>query len=150
MNRLPQVVGAAALLVLATALSACSASKALESPDEKNFGVLTPGVHRDLVRAELGSPQSSVAGAECDVFSFPEGSTGWKYLRALGYSVLDVGTLGMSETITLPVEKQTGKTPVQVRVCYNGEQRVVYSERLEAGNPGPIITGTLPKAEADK
>jgi hypothetical protein len=149
MNRLTTLCASAPLIAAAFALSACSASKALESPPQKNFGVLEPGVHRDLVRAELGNPQESVAGADCDVFSFAEGSTGWKYLRALGYSVLDIGTLGIAEVYTLPVETTSAKTPVQVRVCY-AEQRVVFSERLEAGNPGPIITGAMPKTAASE
>jgi len=45
----------------------------------------------------------------------------------------------------MPIEKSSSKEAVQIRVCYNADHRVVYSERLEAENPGPIITGTMPK-----
>ena len=73
----------------------------------------------------------------------------WSERRALGYSALDVGTLGISEVVTEPIEKSTSKQTIEVRVCYNGEQRVIFSERLENGNPGTIITGTMPPPPAD-
>jgi len=149
MRSLSHVVpSSVSLAAIALLLSACAASQALQSPDEKDFGVLQPGVHRDLVRAELGTPATSYAGANCDVYSVPEGSSGWKYLRALGYSVLDVGTLGISEVVTEPIEKSADRTTIKVRVCYDGDQRVVYSERLEGDNPGPVITGTVPPSSA--
>ncbi len=139
----------ASIIAIALLLSACAATDAIESPRQRNFDVLQPGMHRDLVREELGTPITSISGADCDVYSVPEGSTGWKYLRALGYSALDVGTLGISEVVTEPIEKSTSKQTIEVRVCYNGEQRVIFSERLENGNPGTIITGTMPPPPAD-
>lgn len=134
------ILSAAALV----ALEGCAASRALDQPHEKDLNVLKPGSDRDLVRAELGAPLPSTAGNSCDVFAFPEGSTGWRYMRALSYSVLDVGTLGLSEIVTNPVESSVGKTKMQLRVCYTDQQQVRYTEKLEVGVPAKLITGTYP------
>jgi hypothetical protein len=131
-------------IVAAVALEGCSASRALDQPHEKDLNVLKPGTDRDLVRAELGAPLPSAAGATCDVFAFPEGSTGWRYMRALSYSVLDVGTLGLAEIVTNPVESSVGKGKVQLRICYTANQAVAYTERLEIGQPTKLVTGSYP------
>jgi hypothetical protein len=127
-------------------VSGCAASRALNEPSKKNYDVLRPGTNRDLVRAELGDPLKSVARDECDVFSFQEGSSGWKYLRAMGYSILDIGTLGISEVVTNPVEASVGKDKVRLRVCYDAIQDVAYSEKLEVGKPPVLMTGAYPPA----
>lgn len=136
----------AALLGVMLVSAGCSVSRALNAPAEKNYGVLEPGTHRDLVRAELGPFKKSLSGADCDVFAFAEGSTDLRYLRIVGYSLAGIGTLGMSELITEPVEGAVGKDTVGVRVCYDTEQRVAYSERLQPGADGAIITGHPPQA----
>ncbi len=131
----------AALLI---SLSGCAASRALNEPAKRDYDVLKPGSSRDLVRAELGEPLKSVGREDCDVFAFQEGSSGWKYLRAMGYSILDLGTLGISEIVTNPVEASVGKDKIRLRVCYNGSQDVIYSEKLEVGKPAELITGAYP------
>jgi len=143
MKKLHAVVFA---FVAAVALEGCSASRALDEPHEKDLNVLKPGTDRDLVRAELGAPLPSAAGATCDVFAFPEGSTGWRYMRALSYSVLDVGTLGLAEIVTNPVESSVGKSKVQLRICYTATQQVAYTERLEVGQAAKLVTGAYPPA----
>jgi hypothetical protein len=133
-------------LVAATAglLCGCAASRALDEPAHKNLDVLKPGTNRDLVRAELGQPLPSVSGSDCDVYSFPEGSSGWKYMRAMGYSLLDIGTLGLSEVVANPVEAGVGKDKVQLRVCFDSKQSVTYAERLQVGVPPQLVTGAYP------
>ena len=143
-------------LVIATGLSlaclnlaGCAASRALDKPAPKNYGVLKPGTNRDLVRAELGQAQPSVSKLECDVFAFEHGSSGWKYMRAIGYSLLDIGTLGVSEVVTNPAEAGVGKDKERVRVCYDKNQNVIYSERLDVGRPAVLLTGAYPPQTAD-
>lgn len=97
------------------------------------------------MRAELGQPLVSVGRDECDVFSFQKGSSGWKYMRALGYGVLDVATLGAAEIATNPTEAAVGKEKLRLRVCYDAKQNVVYSERLEVGEDTKLMTGVYPK-----
>lgn len=115
----------------------CAASRALNKESPKDYSVLKKGTDRDLVRAELGAPQTSTEGEKCDVFSFAEGSGGAKYVRAIGYTVLAIGTLGVSEAITNPVEASVGKDKVRLRVCYK-DNRVEMLERLEIGKD-PVL-----------
>ncbi len=131
------------VLVIAAATSACSINRALDEPHKKDYNVLQPGTSRDLVRAELGQPLVSVSHDDCDVFSFQEGSSGWKYMRAVSYGVLDVATLGAAELATNPTEAAVGKDKLRVRACYDARQNVVYSERLEVGKNAKLMTGAL-------
>jgi hypothetical protein len=134
--------------VAAICLNGCAASRALDKPAPKDYGVLKPGTNRDLVRAELGQAQASVGENDCDVFAFEKGSSGWKYVRAIGYALLDVGTLGVSEVVANPAESGVGKARVRVRVCYGHDQNVAYSERLEVGKSAALMTGTYPPPTA--
>lgn len=133
------------MLVTCVAVSGCSINRALDEPHKKDYRVLDPGTSRDLVRAELGEPLESVGHDSCDVFAFRKGSSGWKYMRAVSYGVLDVATLGVSEIATDPAEAAVGKSKVRVRVCYDAAQNVVYSERLEIGKSTQLMTGAYPK-----
>ena len=81
----------------------------------------------------------------CDIFVFQQGSSGWKYLRAIAYSVLDVGTLGLSEILANPLEASVGSDTVRLRVCYDAQQDVLYSERLEIGGSPRLMTGERPR-----
>ena len=135
------VASAAAALL---GLGGCAASRALDKPSPKNYGVLKPGTNRDLVRAELGQPQQSVSKNDCDVFAFEKGSSGWKYMRAIGYGLLDIGTLGVSEVVTNTAEAGVGKDKVRVRVCFDKQQDVLFAEKLEVGKQPALMTGSYP------
>jgi len=117
----------------------CAASRALNKEQPKDFTVLKNGTERDLVIAELGTPLPATENNRCDLFSFTEGSGGYKYMRAVGYSVLAVGTLGISETFTNPAEASIGKDKIKLRVCYDEAKRVASAEKLEAGKPAVLI-----------
>jgi hypothetical protein len=143
------LISAAALCLPYLNLGGCAASRALDKPSPKNYGVLKPGTNRDLVRAELGQAQPSVSKVDCDVFAFEKGSSGWKYMRAIGYSLLDIGTLGVSEVLTNSAEAGVGKDKQRVRVCYDKNQNVVYSEKMEVGKPVALMTGAYPPPSAD-
>jgi hypothetical protein len=147
--RLTVGIFAVGLCLLQMNLGGCAASRALDKPSPKNYGVLKPGTNRDLVRAELGQAQASVSKTDCDVFAFEKGSSGWKYMRAIGYSLLDIGTLGVSEVVTNPAEAGVGKDKERVRVCYDKNQNVVYSERMQVGKPVALLTGAYPPPSAD-
>jgi hypothetical protein len=132
------------LVALGTTGLGCAASRALNQPSRKDYGVLEPGTNIDLVRAELGEPLKS-GRDNCDIFVFQQGSSAWKYLRAIGYSVLDVGTLGLSEIVANPLEASVGSDSVRLRVCYDAQQDVLYSERLEIGGSPRLMTGEHPQ-----
>ncbi|HSW13749.1 MAG TPA: hypothetical protein VLI06_12970 [Solimonas sp.] len=92
----------------------------------------------------------SAVSSSCDLFAFEEGSGGFKYLRAAGYSLLAVGTLGISEMVTNPVEAAVGNDKVRVRVCYDQRQNVSYSEVLRVGKPAKLMSGSYPPPEPVK
>lgn len=131
-------------------LEGCAVTDAIEGVPEKNLNVLQPGTHRDLVRAELGEPHRSVEGPNCEAYSFAKGTSGWRYLRAFGYTIVDIGTLGIGEVVTNPLEKSFATGEVRLRVCYDSDQRVLYSERIETGDKTTILTGASPIPKADK
>jgi hypothetical protein len=131
------------IVAIGVLFAGCAASRALNQPDKKDYAVLAPGTHVDMVRAELGEPLKSGLD-RCDLFVFQEGSSGWKYLRAMGYSILDIGTLALSEIVTNPLEASVGSRNVRMRVCYDAEQNVAYSERLDIGKSPQLITGSYP------
>ncbi|AXQ29000.1 hypothetical protein D0B54_10010 [Solimonas sp. K1W22B-7] len=122
----------------------------MNKPAEKDYDVLEVGTDRDLVRAELGQPMASAAAGNCDIFSFEEGSGGLKYLRAAGYSLLAIGTLGISEMVTNPVEASVGNDKVRIRVCYDPQHNVNYSELLRVGKPAKLMSGSHPPAPVAK
>jgi hypothetical protein len=131
------------VVIVAATSSGCAAYRALSEPTQKDYNVLEPGTHVDLVRSELGAPLKS-ARDNCDVFVFQEGSSGWRYLRAMGYSILDIGTLGISEVVTPPIEASIGTGKIRMRVCYDANQNVAYVERLEIGKSPTLMTETYP------
>lgn len=133
----------AGFVVIAALSAGCAASRALNQQAPKDYDVLKPGTNVDLVRAELGEPLRS-GRDRCDLFVFEEGSSGWRYLRAMGYSVLDIATLGLSEVVANPLEASVGKDRVRLRVCYDANQNVAYSELLEVGKSLQLMTGVYP------
>lgn len=136
------------LILVAAMLSGCAASRALNKPAPKNLAVLEPGTSRDLVRAELGEATPSVGPSNCDVFVFREGSGGWKYFRAVTYSVFALATLGISEIVTNPIEEAFGNDKKRVRVCYTNSQQVIYAELLRIGQPPKLLSGHRPAEPA--
>lgn len=137
MKKLKAILYCISCIVVTSTVIGCAASRALNKESPKNYDVLKKGTDRDLVRAELGAPQPSSGGDKCDVFSFVEGSGGAKYVRAVGYTVLAIGTLGISEAIFNPVEASVGKDKVRLRVCYM-ENSVDVVELLEIGKD-PVL-----------
>ena len=137
------------LFVCCTACSSgCAASRALNKEDAKDYSVLEKGTERDLVHAELGMPiisggnRNADLDSFCDVFAFVEGSGGAKYARAVGYSILAVGTLGISEIITNPAESAIGDEKIRLRVCYDDKLLVETVEQLEVGQSARPVTST--------
>ena len=115
--------------VMFLSLSACSVNKATSGPSYKDLSVLEVGNDRYAVLAELGEPvvsEKNDEGVLVDVFSFEQGNHEvFKGIKALGYGVLAVGTLGISELITNPVEGTLGKgSKIQVTVKYDDSNKV--------------------------
>ena len=116
-------------LILVSFLVACSVNKATDGPSRKDLDVLKIGNDRYAVIAELGEPvlsEKNNVDILVDVFSFEQGNHAlFKGLKALGYGVLAVQTLGLSELITNPVEGTLGQgSKIQVAVKYSDDNKV--------------------------
>ncbi len=139
MNILNRNIFIVCCILLVFFVNGCATNRALNEEAPKDFNVLRNGTERDLVVAELGAPLPATESDRCDLFCFVEGSGGYKYLRAVGYGVLAIGTLGISETVTNPAEAAIGKDKIRLRVCYDEDKRVVSAEKLEAGKPAVLL-----------
>ncbi len=123
------------LPIILLTLQACSVVQATNGPDSKDLSVLNPGTDRFRVLAELGQPvvsEEDDSGNKVDVFSFVQGTnTAFRAGRAVGYGLLAVGTLGLSELITSPAEGALGDgAEIQVKVTYDTDDAVDEVEVL--------------------
>jgi len=112
-------------------LNGCSVKHAVNQPQKKNFDILKAGIERDWVHTEFGEPIPSVVGDNCETYSFIEGSSGWKYLRAFFYSLFDIGSLGLMEIIFYPIESSVGNDKIRLRTCYDEQDKVVRVEKFQ-------------------
>ena len=136
----------ARLLILGCAavyLQACSVVQATNGPSAKDLSVLDTGTSRYSVLAELGQPVASETdnkGNKVDVFSFVQGQHGAvKAGKGLLYGALAVGTLGVSEIVTSPLEGAAGNgAEMQVQVNYDREDKVSQVNTLKDGRWIPV------------
>ncbi|MGO9175648.1 MAG: hypothetical protein ACLQED_05830 [Desulfobaccales bacterium] len=134
------------LLVLVTG---CSVVMATQQPGRKDLSVLSKGVERSRVIAELGSPLITdvVDGKKQDVFAFKQGySTGAKAGRAVFHGVADVFTLGLWEVVGTPVEAVFHGSEVKVRVLYDKDDKV--DSILTYAGKGKVDEATVPAEPA--
>jgi outer membrane protein assembly factor BamE (lipoprotein component of BamABCDE complex) len=130
------------LALLSIFIAGCSVVMATQQPSRKDFSVLSKGVDRSRVVAELGSPLTTDVkdGKRKDVFFVKQGySTGAKAGRAIFHGVADVFTLGLWEVVGTPVEAVASGTDVKVAVFYDSRDKVesieTYSgkEKIDEG-----------------
>ena len=115
------------LCLLLVFVTGCSVVMATQQHSRMDFSVLSEGVDRSRVIAELGSPLTTEVkdGKRTDVFSVRQGySTGAKVGRALFHGVADVFTLGLWEVVGTPVEAIASGTIVKVGVNYDKNDKV--------------------------
>lgn len=127
-STLAQALGAwaACCWLLATG-SGCAVMKAAHQPSKKDLSVLTGGVPRTHVIAELGAPvwTEERDGGTTDVFAFKQGYTkGAKAMRAMGHATADFFTAGLWEAAGTPIEIMADGTPMKVEVSYDAEYNV--------------------------
>jgi len=126
-------------------LQACSVVQATSGPSAKDLSVLDTGTNRFSVLAELGQPIASETdedGNKVDVFSFRQGQHGAvKAGKGLVYGALAVGTLGVSEIVTSPLEGAAGNgAHMQVQVNYDSDNKVSTVNTLKDGRWIPVQT----------
>jgi hypothetical protein len=126
-----RLVSSLCLGVVCLNLCGCAVMMAAKAPDKKDLRVLTPGVSRSKLVAELGSPLQSreEAHGAVDVFAFTQGYRPMtKASRVIGHLSADVMTLASWEFVGTPLEAAFQGEDVQVEVAYDAASRV---ERVE-------------------
>ena len=93
-------------------LPGCSTIMAMSEPDPVHYRRILPGEYRSEVIETLGEPTASyktTKGNTFDEFEFVNGKEDTnKMVRAVGYAVLDLLTLFISELFTVPLEMYYG------------------------------------------
>jgi hypothetical protein len=135
-------------------IASCAVVMATQQPGRKDLSVLSNGVDRSRVIAELGTPLTTEEkdGKKTDVFYCRQGySTGAKAGRAIFHAAADVFTLGLWEVVGTPVEAVASGTDIKVAVCYDENCKVekvtTYSgkEKVDAA----IVPVSVPVSEAE-
>jgi hypothetical protein len=115
------------LVVLGVVTSGCAVVMAAKQPSKKDLGLLSPGVPRNLVLAELGQPVATETrtGKRVEVYSFVQGySKGVRVSRSIAHGAADVFTLGLWEAVGTPTEAIFDGTRVAYEVTYDASDRV--------------------------
>jgi hypothetical protein len=117
------------LLLAGVALSAagCSVAMAAHQPSKKDVGLLSPGMPRNLVLAEVGAPVASelVGGKRVEVYSFTQGySKAARVSRTIGHGAADVFTMGLWEAVGTPTEAVFNGKRVAYEVTYDASDRI--------------------------
>lgn len=106
----------------------CAVFMASRAPGRKDMSVLTPGVSRSQVVAELGQPlqsRQSPLGNPKDVFAFKQGySAGNRVGRVVLHGTADVVTGFLWELAGTPMEASMQGEDVRVEVEYDPEERI--------------------------
>ena len=124
-------------------LTSCSVVQATNQPEQKDLSVLDAGTNRFRVLAELGQPivsEENELGNKTDIFSFKQGTNAaFVAGRAIGYGLLAIATLGISEAIASPIEGAIGDgADIQVRVSYDNQDQVEVVEVLRDDRWFPV------------
>ena len=133
LNILNQVILAGSL---SFALTGCSVFMAAQLPDKKNLEVLTPGMPRPVVLAEMGLPATyeDRNGVRSEVYKFKQGySQPARISRAVLHGTADILTFGLWEAVGTPTEYVFSGTETIVLVTYNRDDRVETVEYYKGG-----------------
>lgn len=130
--------------------SGCAVMMAAKSPGKKDLDVLTPGMVRSAVVAELGPPVQSrhdQAGYPTDVFSFKQGySLPVRVTRAAVHGAADAATIGLWEVVATPLEAGLQGESVKAAVVYDHDERVKrveYFAGAHLANGEPTLASWL-------
>ena len=105
----------------------CAVFMAANQPGNKNFNLLKPGMPRDVIIAEFGSPINTEEkeGEKTDIYRFVQGyPQGEKAFRAVGHGTMDVLTLGLWEVVGTPTEGMMHGKDVALKILYDKENKL--------------------------
>ena len=121
------IVAVATIILVGVVTSGCSVVMAAKQPSKREVGLLSTGVPRNLVLAELGQPVATEtrSGKRVEVYSFVQGySKGVKVSRSIAHASADVLTFGLWEAVGTPTEAIFDGTRVAYEVTYDASDRV--------------------------
>jgi hypothetical protein len=121
------MVSAALLGVAMITAAGCSPVLASKQPSRRDVDLLSPGVPRNLLLAELGQPVTTETkdGRRVEVFSFVQGyRKGVRVARTIGHGAADVMTLGLWEVVGTPTEATLNGHRVAYEVTYDASDRI--------------------------
>ena len=122
-----QMVSTLALACIALSATGCAVVMAAHQPSRKDTGLLTPGIPRNAVLAEIGAPIATETkeGKRVEVYSFVQGySKGARVSRTIGHGTADVFTLGLWEVVGTPTEAVFNGKRVAYEVTYDSSDRI--------------------------
>jgi hypothetical protein len=123
-------------LIVGMLNSGCAVMMAANQPSKVDEGVLTAGMPRNAILAELGAPitTDTTNGKRTDLISYTQGTgTGWKVGRAVFHGIADVATIFLWELIATPIETIWGKKDKSVQVVYDAKGNVETVQYLKKG-----------------
>lgn len=129
-----KILLAATISVVALTQTGCSAVMAAKQPPKKDLSLVTNGMPRSAILAEIGAPISSEMknGKRVDVFSFTQGySTANRVSRTLFHGLADVATIGLWEIIATPTEAAFDGKKAAFEITYDTSDRVEHVVRLQ-------------------
>jgi len=122
-QNLQTIVGSLFVIAATLFIQGCSVSKAIDNPSYKDLSILKQGTERARVIAEIGAPIATIQENDdtVDVFKFKQGShTTTKIIKGVGYTVLAIGTFGLSEAVMWPTETALGAgAEIELKVVYD-------------------------------
>ncbi len=121
----------------------CSVDRAMHAPSKMNLDILQKGSSRYKLIGELGPPVYTDSKNEIitDVFIFEQGhSDTAKYLRAAGYGVAALYTIGLSEIFSPAIEGHITYSKIQVEIQYDQNQQVSHVKLTRDGIEIPAVT----------
>lgn len=142
MHRISQALLSSSMCLM---LCGCSVMMAARAPGKKDLKVLTPGVSRSQVVAELGPPIQSRDddNGSKDVFAFKQGySTGTKVTRSIFHGAADFLTIGFWEFAGTPLESSLQGEDVRAEVAYDPSgkvSRIEFYAGAHLANGGPTL-----------
>lgn len=112
----------------------CSTSNIVKRGVYVDENTIVKGMSRDEVLSILGAPIESKELENNnfkDFFRLEQGDTsGAKFAKGFGSTVLAIGTLGLSEFIANPVTKKRGI--ISLAVWYDQDERVIKTQLIKA------------------
>ena len=130
------------LMLALVGLSGCSVVMAATDAPEVHYQALGQGTPRRMVIDRLGPPMISYdvdAGGRLDRYEFKAGM-GDRALRAVGFALADLLTLGLTELISTPFEVIKRADTLEADALFDDKDLLVTMEiRKESGEPVAVI-----------